>query len=166
MRCLTKKEVTVRKSACLVAAIATAFGVVQAFAQTSTPECNGIAVISSGDRMAETLTNKMVCVGSAGAWKNQQYHATGGMITDYKGGPPRPGNKDPTSTVGTWSTNTGATNQGLVTYTYIPGRAFTYMVAMSGTTLYFCTPTTGNAIALFSGTLEPSTTIFAAQACV
>ena len=157
-----------RKSASLASAIAIMFGTVQAVAQTSTPACNGIAVIGSGDLIADALTNRMVCVGSAGAWKNQQYHATGpgGVIVDYKGGAPGPGNKDPTSTVGTWSTSTGARNQGLVTYTYVPGRAFTYMVAMSGTTLYYCSPTTGNAVALFTGTLEPSVKIFAAQACV
>ena len=131
--------------------------------------CGGNSVLDQ-TTLTNDFTSKMVCVGSAGAWKNQEYHASSGAIVDYKRGPAGPGNNDPTSTIGTWSTGTAGegngNTRGTITYTYTNGPTFTYMVALSGNTLFFCTSSAGNNSALFQGTLEPSTgTIGAAQAC-
>lgn len=150
-----------RKSALLANAIAITFGAGQVFAQ-GLPTCNSVTVLSDSS-IAAAVTSKMVCVGSPSVWNNQEYHATGGSIVDYKHGS-APG-KDPTKTIGSWATSGGAA--GVITYTYTPGPTIGYMVSMSGSTLYFCAPGAGTLTLVATGTIEPSSgTIGAAQACI
>jgi hypothetical protein len=53
-------------------------------------------------------------------------------MIDYKKGPPGPGNKDPSTTVGSYSIDltTGTSTSGRITYTYPVGgtRTFVYTV--------------------------------------
>jgi hypothetical protein len=75
------------------------------------------------------VVSGMVCTPALGPpWTNQQYHSGGtvGTITDYKMGPARPGNTDPTTQIGGYSIDAG--NGGEITYTYSGTRTFTYTV--------------------------------------
>ena len=79
----------------------------------------------TGGQLRSSLSLKTVCVGSAGNWQNQEYHAGtgGGSVVDWKLGAPSLTNKDPTATIGTWSLS-GST----VVYSYTGGGSFTYTV--------------------------------------
>jgi hypothetical protein len=95
-------------------------------------------VTSSGDGYVELpaqalsalLASGMACYPAGGPpWTNQEYHAGSGTgaVTDYKLGPPAPGNKDPTATIGTY-TISGTGKVGQIVYTYTAGGTFTYTV--------------------------------------
>jgi len=101
------------------------------------------------------LVGNMACYSPTGGppWENQEYltqtsstAATNstGTITDYKHGPPAPGNKDPMKVIGTY-TITSPGGGGRLTHTYTPGGSFVYTVwgtQTSGAGTYdFCNAT-------------------------
>jgi hypothetical protein len=79
--------------------------------------CSGTLVSDAN----ATLSGKTLCVGSSGAWENQEYHQAGGALIDYKMGAGH--SVDPTTQIGTWSAS-GAS----VTYSYTDGGSFIYSV--------------------------------------
>ena len=87
---------------------------------------------ATGGALSTALTGNMVCVGSAGNWRNQEYHASGGAVTDFKKGSSDP--KDPSAVIGTWSISNDA-----VVYNYTAGGSYSYTIwqPVAGT-LNFC----------------------------
>ncbi len=86
------------------------------------------------------LSGNTVCVAGAGGWKNQEAHAAGGDIIDYKEGPSSA--KDPSSRIGSWSTS-GTGTAAQITYTYdtfgSPASVHTFSVFDNGAGSYsFC----------------------------
>jgi hypothetical protein len=92
--------------------------------------------VQGSPSLSSSLSLNTVCVGSAGNWQNQEYHAgTGsGSIIDWKLGAPSPTNKDPTATIGTWSLS-GNT----VVYNYTGAGSFSFTVwQQTNGSLDFC----------------------------
>jgi len=138
------------KEVSLAIALAMTLGSGSAFA--AVPTCGGTAVLT-GTGMATEVKGYMVCVGSAGAWQNQEFHQTSGSIQDYKKGPSDP--LDPTKTIGTYSINanstvSGSTSHDTISYTYGSENVGPFMVAITGPTLSFCNDAAGAATALFT----------------
>ncbi len=92
------------------------FSVLGSNAQAQSCACNGQTKLSQS-QVSAAIGGKTVCVGSAGNWQHQEFHAgtTGGALTDYKRGPGHP--IDPSENLGSWSLS----NNGTVTYTYNGG---------------------------------------------
>jgi prepilin-type processing-associated H-X9-DG protein len=83
-----------------------------------------------------TLSGQTVCVGSAGNWQNQEYHAPGGDLIDWKKGASDP--VDPTKSIGSWAVSGSGSNEE-VTYTYNTGESYSYRVHDNGSGNYsFC----------------------------
>lgn len=83
--------------------------------QASPTASNKTDGTSSAVTLNALLSGNTVCVGSAGNWEAQEYHASNGDLIDWKRGSGHP--VDPTKKVGTWSiTGTGAAMK--VNYTY------------------------------------------------
>jgi hypothetical protein len=83
-----------------------------------------------------TLSGKTVCVGGAGNWENQEYHAPGGNLIDWKKGASDP--KDPTKSIGSWAVSGSGSNQ-VINYTYNTGESYSYRVHNNGSGNYsFC----------------------------
>jgi len=106
----------------------------------SLPTFSSETVGAPAGALQTLLNNHMVCVGSplgtAGPpWNNQEFHASGGVLTDYKKGPSD--TVDPTTIVGSWAINgTGSCN---VQYTYTGGGSYTYTIWNNGNGTYdFC----------------------------
>ena len=97
---------------------------------------------ASTTSLAGLLTGKMVCVRNSDVgrtpgtnWYNQEWHQTGGGLTDYKMGPGHA--VDPSKLIGSWSI-TGTTGCNL-TYNYTDGNiTFNYNVFQNGTNYTFC----------------------------
>ncbi len=152
------------KEVSLAIALALTLGSGSAFA--AVPTCGGTAVLT-GTGMATEVKGYMVCVGSAGAWDNQEFHQTSGTIQDYKKGPLDP--LDPTKTIGTYSINANSTvgvstSHDTISYTYGSENVGPFMVAVSSGTLYFCNDAAGVHAALFTAKREGNGT--AISGCV
>jgi hypothetical protein len=108
-------------------------------------------VVLSQLEVRTLLAGGMACYPAAGPpWTNQEYH-TGvltGTVTDYKKGPPAPGNKDPSKQVGTYGITATGTG-GVITYTYNGGSTFAYKV--------WGTQTGGSGIYDFCNVITPTT---------
>ena len=90
---------------------------------------DGRCVLSMRPSCKHSWSAALACTPALGPpWTNQQYLSGGtvGTIMDYKMGPPRPGNSDPTTQVGGYSIDAG--NGGEIAYTYSGTRTFTYTV--------------------------------------
>ena len=96
-----------------------------------------------------TLSGQTACVGSPGNWQNQEYHAPGGDLIDWKKGASDP--VDPTTSIGDWSVSGSGADQ-IVTYTYDAGGSYSYRVHDNGDgTFSFCDGTSE----VVSATLKP-----------
>ena len=110
--------------------------------------CVGVAgsgyVKLDGNQVRNLVSTSVACNPAGGPpWINQEYHvpdtpgsppsATGTMI-DYKKGPSSPGNKDPSTTVGSYSIDltTGMSTSGQITYTYPVGGTQTFVYKVFG----------------------------------
>ena len=91
--------------------------------------------------LTNLLTNNMVCVGTplgtqpGPPYNNQEWHQSGGNLTDYKLGPGHP--IDPTKVIGTWNIQ-GAGNICDVRYAYTGGPTLIYNVYQNGSNYTFC----------------------------
>lgn len=116
---------------------AVAIGIVLAFGTSQAAlgaTCSGGL---SGPNIAALVLNKYVC---NGVWPNNTWNERhdGSNITDYKMGPSDP--KDPSTVVGSYTTSTGNSANGTITYTYT-GSATTYSYNVklnSGSSYFFC----------------------------
>jgi hypothetical protein len=81
-------------------------------------------------------SNLVSCFPTSGPpWMNQET-LSGGIITDYKNGPPAPGNTDPTAQVGSYTVgNDGSVSSGVITYTYGGTSSSFYVVLVAGGTI-------------------------------
>lgn len=119
------------RSTALAAVVMTLAGTTAALAV-----CGAPATQLTGDALSATLGGKTVCVGGAGTWTNQEFHAgsAGGDIIDYKKGP---GDRiDPSATIGSWSI--AGAGRDTVSYNYGTA-AFSYTIwQQSNGSLDFC----------------------------
>lgn len=91
--------------------------------------------VQGSPSLSSSLSLNTVCVGSAGNWQNQEYHAGTGSIIDWKLGTSDP--KDPTKTIGSWSLSVNT-----VVYSYTGAGSFTYTVwQQTNGSLDFCSGT-------------------------
>jgi hypothetical protein len=87
--------------------------------------------------LTTALSGNTVCVAKAGGWENQEFHAVGGALIDWKLGT---NTVDPTSQVGTWAIETtGRTSTmnhtyGTTTYKWI-------VFSNGGNSVTFCNGT-------------------------
>lgn len=59
-------------------------------------------------------------------WTNQEIHASGGVLRDYKRGPTN--GVDPTTTVGRYTIATSGSRNGIITYFYAGGPTLFYFI--------------------------------------
>ncbi len=90
--------------------------------------------------LSSLLTGNTVCVGSSGNWAAQEFHKSGGTLTDWKKGANDP--VDKTSDVGTWSIS-GSGTGSVVSYSYTGSGPTAYSVYDNGNGSYsFCNGST------------------------
>jgi len=112
-----------------VAMVAYAMLVLPLAAGPTFAACSGTA-LSGGN--VNQVVGKYACLKVGGVIQNNEYHATGGILQDYKKGPSDP--VDPTSTIGQWAVTVGQPDT--ITYSYTGGPTYTYQVySTAGTTI-------------------------------
>lgn len=108
-------------------------GFTQAIAQTPPPlpVCDTTGPDAAAEVLAGDVLAATVCVSSGTGWEGQEYHETGGVLWDFKGGTDPANKSEP---VGTWS-NSG----NYFTYNYGAGAVYQtlYCSRTSNNSIYF-----------------------------
>jgi hypothetical protein len=102
-------------------------------------KANQISQLSQAQVQTALVGSNLVsCFPTGGPpWTNQET-LSGGIITDFKKGPPAPGNTDPTAAVGNYIVgNDGSVSNGVITYAYGGGTSPSsfYVVLVAGGTI-------------------------------
>lgn len=124
-----------KKSSMLAGAAALMF---TGHAAASCSDETRLKISAGSDEISSHLAGKTVCGAGMGAnagnrW--QEFHSTGGTLTEYARGPRDP--VDPSHDVGSWSTS-GVGNSSVVNYSYTGGDSYSFSVHRSGNMTYFC----------------------------